>query len=75
LRSASARVVSAAGEDRLRAQRLADVARRLGKPVRADDELAAALATLPPGTVVPAAWQARAQAALRAVRRMATTVG
>jgi flagellar biosynthesis protein FlhB len=71
----AARVVSAAGDDRLRAQRLADVARRLGKPVRADDELAAALATLPPGSVVPAAWQARAQAALRAVRRMATTVG
>jgi hypothetical protein len=37
--------------------------------------LAVALAPLPPNTIVPAALQLRAQAALRAVRRMATSVG
>jgi flagellar biosynthesis protein FlhB len=70
----SACIAAAAGDDRLRAQRLADVARRLGIAVRADDELAAALAHLPAGAPVPAAWQARAQAALRAVRRSTTNV-
>jgi type III secretion system FlhB-like substrate exporter len=70
-----ARIAAAAGDDRLRAQRLADVARRLGIAVRADDELAAALAHLPAGTPVPPALQTRALVALRAVRRPATTVG
>ena len=60
---------AATGGERLRAQRLLDVARRLGIAVRADDSLAAALAHLPRGATVPATWQARAQAALRAVRR------
>ena len=63
-----ARVAAAAG-DRLRAQRLCDVARRLGVPVRADDELATALAQAQAGAPVPASWQMRAQTALRAVRR------
>lgn len=63
-----ARVTAAAGE-RLRAQRIADVARRLGLRVRPDEELAAALADAVPGAPVPPAWQARAQTALRAVRR------
>jgi len=70
-----ARVAAAAGDDRLRAQRIADVARRLGLAVRADDELAAALAHLPAGATVPPDLQARAQVALRAVRRPVTTVG
>jgi flagellar biosynthesis protein FlhB len=70
----SARVVAVAGEDRLRAQRIADVARRLGIAVRADDELAAALAHVPAGALVPAPLQTRAQVALRAVRRSTTTV-
>jgi flagellar biosynthesis protein FlhB len=61
--------VAAAGDERLLAQRVTDVARRLGIPVRADDELALALAHLPAGAPVPPAWQPRAQAALRAVRR------
>jgi flagellar biosynthetic protein FlhB len=65
----AARVAASAGDERLRAQRLTDVARRLGLPVRADDELALGLAQLPAGADVPPAWQARAQAALRAVRR------
>lgn len=69
----SARVVAVGGEDRLRAQRLAEVARRLGIAVRADDELAAALAHLPAGAPVPPPLQARAQAALRALRRSTTT--
>ncbi|HEX9100546.1 MAG TPA: EscU/YscU/HrcU family type III secretion system export apparatus switch protein, partial [Polyangia bacterium] len=69
-----ARIAAAAGEDRLRAQRLADVARRLGIAVRADDELAAALAHLPAGASVPSELQGRAQLALRAVRRTVTTV-
>jgi len=68
----SVRVAAAAGDDRLRAQRIADVARRLGIAVRADDELAAALASLPAGAAVPTELQARAQAALRAVRRTVT---
>ncbi|MDB4970060.1 MAG: hypothetical protein JWN44_5749, partial [Myxococcales bacterium] len=46
-----------------------DVARRLGIAVRADDELAVALAHLAPGATVPPALQSRAQAALRAIRR------
>ncbi|MGZ3443469.1 MAG: EscU/YscU/HrcU family type III secretion system export apparatus switch protein, partial [Polyangia bacterium] len=71
----SARVVAVAGEDRLRAQRLADIARRFGIAVRADDALASALAHLPVGALVPSLLQARAQVALRAVRRPATTVG
>jgi flagellar biosynthesis protein FlhB len=71
----SARVVAVAGEDRLRAQRLADVARRFGIAVRADDALATELAHLPAGAPVPSLLQARAQLALRAVRRPATTVG
>jgi flagellar biosynthesis protein FlhB len=70
----TARVVAVAGEDRLRAQRLGDVARRLGIAVRADDTLAAELAHLPAGASVPPSLQARAQLALRAVRRPATTV-
>lgn len=70
----SARVVAVAGEDRLRAQRLAEIARRLGIAVRADDELAAALAHLPAGAPVPSSLQTRAQLALRAVRRSTTTV-
>lgn len=61
--------VAAAASERLRAQRLAEVARRLGVAVRADDELAMAVAHLPPGAPVPPAWQPRAQAALRAIRR------
>ena len=69
-----ARIAAAAGDDRLRAQRLADVARRLGIAVRADDELATALAHLPAGAPVPPSLQTRAQLALRAVRRPATTV-
>ena len=69
------RLVAAAGDDRLRAQRLAEVARRLGIAVRADDALAAALAHLPAGAMVPLPLQARAQAALRALRRSTTTVG
>lgn len=68
LEGGRARVAAAAGE-RLRAQRLCDVARRLGVPVRADDELAAALAPAAAGAPVPEAWQLRAQTALRAVRR------
>jgi flagellar biosynthesis protein FlhB len=70
-----ARIAAAAGDDRLRAQRIADVARRLGLAVRADDELAAALAHLPAGAAVPPELQTRAQVALRAVRRPVTTVG
>jgi flagellar biosynthesis protein FlhB len=69
-----ARIAAAAGDDRLRAQRVADVARRLGIAVRADDELAEALAHLPAGASVPPSLQTRAQLALRAVRRPATTV-
>ena len=68
-----ARVAAAAGEDRLRAQRISDVARRLGIAVRADDELATALAHLPAGAAVPSELQTRAQVALRAVRRAVTT--
>ena len=67
-------VAAAAGDDRLRAQRLADVARRLGIAVRADDELAAPLAASAAGAPVPPELQTRAQLALRAVRRPATTV-
>ncbi len=70
----SARIAAASGDDRLRAQRLADVARRLGIAVRADDELAAALVHLPVGAPAPSELQARAQAALRARRRSTTTV-
>ncbi len=66
--------VAAASDDRLRAQRIADVARRLGIAVRADDALVAALGTLAAGATVPAELQARALAALRAVRRTSTTV-
>lgn len=73
LADGEARVAAAAGEDRLRAQRIADVARRLGIAVRADDELAAALAHLPAGAPVPSQLQNRAQLALRAVRRAVTT--
>src|SRR5439155_22437243 len=62
-------IAATAGVERLRAQRLSDVARRLGIRVRADDELAAALAYLPAGAAVPVALQARAQSALRAIRR------
>jgi flagellar biosynthetic protein FlhB len=65
----AASVAGAAGEERLRAQRLAAVARRLGVPVRVDDELAEALALLPAGTLVPAMWQVRALALIRASRR------
>jgi len=68
-----ARVAAAAGDDRLRAQRLADIARRLGIAVRADDALAVGLAHLPSGAPVPSELQARAQLALRAVRRAVTT--
>ncbi|MCA1665771.1 MAG: EscU/YscU/HrcU family type III secretion system export apparatus switch protein, partial [Myxococcales bacterium] len=75
LADGEARIAAAAGDDRLRAQRLADVARRLGIAVRADDELAAALAHLPAGAAVPPALQTRSQLALRAVRRAVTTVG
>ena len=66
--------VAAASDDRLRAQRIADVARRLGIAVRADDALAVALGAQPAGATVPAELQARAFAALRAVRRASTTV-
>jgi type III secretion protein U len=64
--------VAAAGDERLRAARIADVARRLGIAVRADDVLAAPLAALPAGATVPPELQARALAALRAVRRTVT---
>jgi flagellar biosynthesis protein FlhB len=66
--------VAAASDERLRAQRIADVARRLGIAVRADDALAAPLAALPAGAPVLAELQARALTALRAVRRTSTTV-
>jgi hypothetical protein len=59
----------AAGHERLRAQRLAAVARRLGVPIRVDDLLAEALAFLPPHTPVPDAWQARALNIIRASRK------
>lgn len=65
----AARVAVAAGDDRLRAQRLLSIARRLGLPVRADDELALALSTLPPDSLLTPRWQQRAQAALRSRRR------
>jgi flagellar biosynthesis protein FlhB len=64
--------VAAAGDERLRAARIADVARRLGIAVRADDVLAAPLAALPAGSTVPPELQTRALAALRAVRRTVT---
>jgi hypothetical protein len=64
----TAEVVATAPE-RLRAQQLAEVARRLGRPVRADDELATALANMPTGVRVPPQWQERALRALRAARR------
>jgi type III secretion protein U len=61
--------VAASAAERLRAQRLSEIARRLGVAVRADDELAAALQALPAGAPVPPFWQPRAMAALRAIRR------
>ncbi len=65
----AARVAVASGDDRLRAQRLTAIARRLGLPVRADDELALALSALPPNSLLTPRWQQRAQAALRSRRR------
>ena len=65
----AARVAVASGDDRLRAQRLLAIARRLGLPVRADDELALALAMLPPNSLLTPRWQQAAQAALRSRRR------
>jgi flagellar biosynthetic protein FlhB len=61
--------VAAAADERLRAQRLTGIARRLGVPIRADDELAQALASLPAQSLVPPRWQSAAQAALRSRRR------
>jgi flagellar biosynthesis protein FlhB len=61
--------VAASAAERLRAQRLSEIARRLGVAVRADDELAAALQALATGAPVPPPWQPRAIAALRAIRR------
>jgi hypothetical protein len=61
--------VAAAADERLRAQRLTAIARRLGVPVRADDELAQALAHLPAQSLVTPRWQERALAALRSRRR------
>ncbi|HEX4461010.1 MAG TPA: EscU/YscU/HrcU family type III secretion system export apparatus switch protein [Polyangia bacterium] len=65
----AARVAVASGDDRLRAQRLSTIARRLGLPIRADDELALALSALPPNSLLTPRWQQRAQAALRSRRR------
>jgi flagellar biosynthesis protein FlhB len=64
-----ARVAVASGDDRLRAQRLTAIARRLGLPVRADDELALALAAEAPNSLLTPRWQLRALAALRSRRR------
>jgi flagellar biosynthesis protein FlhB len=61
--------VAAAADERLRAQRLTAIARRLGIPVRADDELAQVLASLPSNSMVTPRWQQRALAALRSRRR------
>jgi flagellar biosynthesis protein FlhB len=61
--------VAAAADERLRAQRLTAIARRLRVPLRPDDELAQALASLPANSVVPPRWQTAAQAALRSRRR------
>jgi type III secretion system FlhB-like substrate exporter len=54
-----------AAGDRLQAARLVDVARRLGVPVRGDDQLAEALAGLSDGDWVPPAHLPRALAVLR----------
>jgi hypothetical protein len=61
--------VAAAADERLRAQRLTAIARRLGVPVRADDELAQALASLASNSLVTPRWQERARVALRSRRR------
>jgi hypothetical protein len=65
----AASAAGAGGNERLRAQRLSAVARRLGIPLRLDDVLAEALAPLPPGAPVPDVWQARALTLIRASRR------
>jgi flagellar biosynthetic protein FlhB len=65
----AASVAGAGGDERLRAQRLATVARRLGIPLRLDDALVEALAPLAPGAPVPDRWQARALTLIRASRR------
>jgi flagellar biosynthesis protein FlhB len=58
-----------AGDERLRAQRLSAIARRLGLPLRLDDALVEALAPLPSGAPVPDVWQARALTLIRASRK------
>jgi flagellar biosynthesis protein FlhB len=65
----AASLASAGEDDRLRAQRLVAVARRLKRPIRVDDGLAEAAAHLPAGALVPDAWQSRALALIRASRR------
>jgi flagellar biosynthetic protein FlhB len=57
------------GDERLRAQRLSAIARRLAIPLRLDDALVEALAPLPSGTPVPEVWQARALTLIRASRK------
>jgi flagellar biosynthesis protein FlhB len=66
-REAGVPTVLAAGEE-LQAARLADVARRLGVPVRADDALADALAGLRAGDPVPPPHRERAAALAAAAR-------
>ena len=61
-------ILRAAGE-RLMAARIVDVARRLGTPIRADADLAARLAPLSSGDLVPPPLAARALALIASLHR------
>jgi flagellar biosynthetic protein FlhB len=64
-----ARPIIAVSGERLVAARIVDLARRLGTPVRGDDELAPGLAPLASGYAVPPPLRARAGALLEATQR------